>query len=382
MKEFGKELRKLRQRCNAPESPHGKLTQEKFGELVGRELGISYSGAAVSDWERGKSKIHADDRIVLTALIKTLHEQGGIEALLDANQLLEAGNYRVLDDDEKQKVFGKIAEEINVEPPAPKQNTSRSLFPLLLENLFSISEAEYQELITKVEEGPHPRWPRLLAAFMRQASDNLSLSLANINWIWVWVLAWWLIAPSLRWPFENRHTSVIAMQMYITGTVVIPLLIGLLVNTKDNEYWKLNTAANSKLVRLYTYQGAAIGFNVGYFFVFPLVLIRYYLQLGSSIWLEIAVVTFGLILGNMAARVVPHNLWRAYNRLTLADGWIFFIVAFIGPMWGLFFLEYYSILLSPVSGIITILLALTAVVLISTWQARKIISQGKQNLEP
>ena len=163
MKEFGKELRKLRQRCNAPESPHGKLTQEKFGELVGRELGISYSGAAVSDWERGKSKIHADDRIVLTALIKTLHEQGGIEALLDANQLLEAGNYRVLDDDEKQKVFGKIAEEINVEPPAPTQNTSRSLFPLLLENLFSISQDEYQQLVTKWrrDHAQHGRvcWP-------------------------------------------------------------------------------------------------------------------------------------------------------------------------------------------------------------------------------
>jgi len=343
---------------------------------------LGFSGAAISYWELGESKISAEDRNVLLALITVLHKCGGLRTLDDADQLLEAGNYRALDENEKQKVFGEIAEEINVEPPAPTQNTSRSLFPLLLENLFSISQDEYQQLVTKVEEGPRPTWPRLLAAFMRQASDNLSLSLANINWIWVWVLAWWLIAPSLRWPFEDRHTSVIAMQMYITGTVVIPLLIGLLVNTKDNEYWKLNTAANSKLVRLYTYQGAAIGFNVGYFFVFPLVLIRYYLQLGSSIWLEIAVVTFGLILGNMAARVVPHNLWRAYNRLTLADGWIFFIVAFIGPMWGLFFLEYYSILLSPVSGIITILLALTAVVLISTWQARKIISQGKQNLEP
>ena len=51
------------------------------------------------------------------------------------------------------------------------------------------------------------------------------------------------------------------MQMYIAGTLMIPLLIGLLVNTKDNEYWKQNSAANSKLVRLYTYQGAAIGFQ-------------------------------------------------------------------------------------------------------------------------
>ena len=81
--------------------------------------------------------------------------------------------------------------------------------------------------------------------------------------------------------------------------------------------------------------------------------------------------TLGLILGNMAARVVPDNLWRAYKRLTLADGGIFFVIAFIGPIWGLFFLKYYSVLLTPVLGIITILLALTAVVIISAWQARK-----------
>ena len=336
-----------------------------------------YTGAAISYWENGQSRINAEDRNVLIALIKVLYKCGGLRTPDDANQLLKAGNYRVLDDDEKQRVFGEIEEENNVEPPTPKQNTSRSLFPLLLENIFSISQDEYHELITKVEEGPRPTWPRLLAAFMRKASDKWSLSLANINWIWVWWLAWWLIAPSLRWPFEDRQSSLLAMEMYIAGTLAVPLLIGLLVNTQDNEYWKRNSAVNSKLVRLYTYQGAAIGFNVGYFLVLPLILIRYYLQLGSSIWLEIAAVTVGLILGNMAARVVPHNLWRAYERLTLADGWIFFIVAFIGPMWGLFFLEYYSILLTPVLGIITILLALTVVVLISARQARKNVLQDK-----
>ena len=343
---------------------------------------FGFSGAAISDWERGESKINAEDRNVLMALIKVLHKCGGLRTLDDANHLLEAGNYSALDDDEKQKIFGEIVDNVNVEPPTREQNTSRSLFAILLKNLFSVSEDEYQELITKVEEGPRPTWPRLLAAFMRKASDNWSLSLVDINWIWVWLLAWWLIAPSLRWPSEDRQTSVTAMQMYIAGTLVIPLLIGLLVNTKDNEYWKQQSSANSKLVRLYTYQGAAIGFNVGYFFVLPLILIRYYLQLGSSIWLEIAAVTLGLILGNMAARVVPHNLWLAYKRLTLADGRIFFIVAFIGPMWGLFFLEYYSILLTPISGIIIILFALTVVVLISTRQARKNISHDKQNTEP
>ena len=380
---FGELLRAFRQASNDPQRLNRRLSQERLGELIGDEMGdLGFSGAAVSNWERGENKINVEDRNVLLALITVLHKAGGLRTLDDDIQLLKAGNYRALDGDEKQKVFREIAEEINVEPAALKQNTSSSLFPLLLENLFSISEAEYQELITKVEEGPRPIWSRLLAAFMRKVSDNWSLSLADINWIWVWLLAWWLITPSLRWPFENRQSSVIAMQMYIAGTLIIPLLIGLLVNTKDNEYWKQNTAANSKLVRLYTYQGAAIGFNVGYFFTLPLILLRYYLQLGSSIWLEIAAVTLALLLGNMAARVVPHNLWRAYKRLTLSDGWNFFIVAFIGPMWGLFFLEYYSILLSPVSGIVTILLALTAVVLISARQARKNVSQDKQNFEP
>ncbi|MEO5886557.1 MAG: helix-turn-helix transcriptional regulator [Anaerolineales bacterium] len=207
MKEFGEELRKLRQRCNAPESPHGKLTQEKFGELVGRELGIGYSGAAVSDWERGVSKIHADQRQVVISILKVLQQWGGVMTLTDANQLLKAGNYRALDNDELQKIFGEIAEEIKVEPSTPKQNTLRSFFPFLLENLFLISENEYRELIAKVEEGPRPTWPRLLTSFMRQASEHWSLSLSDINWIWVWLLARWLITPSLRWPLRTGRVA-------------------------------------------------------------------------------------------------------------------------------------------------------------------------------
>src|SRR5215208_1920685 len=97
MIEFGKQLRKFRHQCSDPKSPHGKLTQEKFGELVGGDLGISYSGAAISDWERGKSRIHADDRLVLIALINILHECEGLKTAEQANRLLEAGNYRALD---------------------------------------------------------------------------------------------------------------------------------------------------------------------------------------------------------------------------------------------------------------------------------------------
>src|SRR5215207_3267886 len=77
MTNFGKQLREFRHQCDDNKSPHGRLTQEKFGELVGQELGISYSGAAVSDWERGVSKIHADQRLVLISILRVLVQWGG-----------------------------------------------------------------------------------------------------------------------------------------------------------------------------------------------------------------------------------------------------------------------------------------------------------------
>jgi hypothetical protein len=373
MTEFGKQLRRFRHRCNDPRSPHGKLTQEKFGELVGGELGISYSGAAVSDWERGKSKIHADDRPVLMALIQVLYKHGGVKTTKEANQLLEAGNYRALDPGETQKIFTDAVSDAETEKPVSEQIPSKSLFPFLIENLFSISGNELQTLIAKAEAGPSPSWPRWLAAFLRKAADRFTVSVTTMMWIWVWLFAWWLIAPSLRWPFANRIVALQAVGTYVAGALVIPLLIGLLIDTKNNDYWQKASLSNSTLLRLYTYQGAGIGFNLGYFFVFPLALIKYYLQLETSIWLEFAAATFGLILGNMSARIVPHNLWLAYGRLHLADGAIFFVVALLGPIWGVFFLQYYSVLLTPFWGSIVILVALTLLVIIPFRGFRKTI---------
>ena len=69
MDTFGQLLRKSRRQCRDPDRG-GILTQERLGELIGLELGDSgYSGAAISDWERMKSKISAADRLVLLALL-------------------------------------------------------------------------------------------------------------------------------------------------------------------------------------------------------------------------------------------------------------------------------------------------------------------------
>jgi len=105
MSQFGTLLREYRQSCVDPISSR-LLSQQYLGELLGNELGgYSFSGAAVSDWERGKSKIHADDRRTLVALIGVLYKLGGIKTISEANGLLEAGNYRALNFDEIKSVF-------------------------------------------------------------------------------------------------------------------------------------------------------------------------------------------------------------------------------------------------------------------------------------
>lgn len=376
MIEFGKQLRKFRHRCNHSQSPHGKLTQEDFGELVGTSLGIHYTGAAVSDWERGKSKIH--DRPVLLAVVKVLFEQGGIRTTEEANQLLKAGNYRDLEHEEAEMLFDGVTHAPDVERFTSEQTSPNPSQPSLLEDLFAIPQDEWKEIIIKAQDGPSPSWPRVLAALMRKGSERISITPKSVLWIWVWLLAWWLISPSLRYPFADQDMAFLAIGMYVAGTLIIPLLIGLLINTKNNRYWQQEGLTTSALLRLYTYQGAGIGFNLGYFFLLPFVLIGYYLGFGTSVWLEFAAVTLGLMLGNMSARVVPHNLWRAYARLHLADGAIFFVVALLGPLWGLFFLEFHSVLLTPFLGSMSILLAFTLFVVIAVRQSRKKLTADRQ----
>ena len=372
MSNFGTLLRNLREACRDPIFPSRKLSQQKLGILLGNELGIQgYSGAAVSDWERGKSKINAYERLVLVMMIKVLHDHGGLQKVEIANQLLESGNYRALDEDEARKIFQDFPSELNFKQPAYREENCIPGKLLSLADMFAISKDELVENLVKTEEGPDPSWPRILAAFMRKATDRYSLSLTSILWMAVWLLAFWLIGPSLRLPFVDHDSAVLAIYMYVAGSLTIPLLIGVLVNTKDSGYWKRVNEVRPLLLRLYTYQGAGIGFNVGYFLLFPFSLVRHYLGYESTVWIGILGATAGLVLGSMGAQVVPHNLWRAYKRLAWRDGGIFFVVALMGPLWGYIFLENYPILLTPLLGILVILLALTFVIFFARWNFKK-----------
>jgi hypothetical protein len=105
MMTFGEKLRFGRQNCYDPDNPGQRLSQQQLGKLLGQELELrtGYSGAAISDWERGKSKINADERLVLVSLLKVLYQCGGLKTIADADSLLETGNYRALNDNEKQR---------------------------------------------------------------------------------------------------------------------------------------------------------------------------------------------------------------------------------------------------------------------------------------
>ena len=192
MNKFGERLRACRKK-NA-------LTQEQLGSLLGMELGDrGFSGAAVSDWERGVSKIHADNRIVLVSLVKILHLHGGVKSLTEANELLEAGNYRALNTHERELLF---PEESLADPEKVKARPES--LPLWA-SLSAISAEELRSIMVNADDGPPPAWPRVMAAILQRGTNHFTAAraLTIILWIWVWLLAWALVTPHCAGRFQG-----------------------------------------------------------------------------------------------------------------------------------------------------------------------------------
>ncbi len=139
MSAFGELLRQYRQECRDPQN--GKpLTQARLAEHLCRVCDMEgYSGATISNWERGKNQIRRDDRRVLVGLIQALHETGGLHTPADADHLLLAGNYRPLDSAERQQVN-----------PTWKHMPDRNeamVFPSMEEQIAWLPPATYTSLI-------------------------------------------------------------------------------------------------------------------------------------------------------------------------------------------------------------------------------------------
>lgn len=102
MTPFGQLLRQYRVLCRDVQT--GKpLSLEKFADLLHDETGLVYSGATIGNWERGETEIDKENRAVLIGFIKIFLKQGVINSLSQANQFLEAGNFRALTAEEIQK---------------------------------------------------------------------------------------------------------------------------------------------------------------------------------------------------------------------------------------------------------------------------------------
>lgn len=370
--DFGKQLRIFRRQC---EDPHtGKpLTQEQLGNFLYKEMGIHYTGAAISDWERNQSSINVNDRPLLINLINLLKRYGGIKTLADANLLLEAGNYRALNASERGQIFSEEIHEANPQPQATNPKEQVPGFKSLYSNIFFSFPEEFQNILDNANEGPPPAWPRIAVSLINRVTDRWSgfHVLRILAWFWIWLITYLLIAPSLQWPLASHANALQAMFLYAVGTIILPFIISAMIGVKKNAFWQKQEIPSGLMIYIYTYQGASIGFHLGYFAVFVLSLTQYNFQLQPVVWIEFIKMALPIVVGYTGAQLVPYNLWRAYGRLHLKDGGIFFIFAILGPVWAWFFLEFYEILITRKLGAIIILISITMLTGVMALQYRR-----------
>ena len=370
MKTFGELLKDFRRQCTDPIFS-GTLTQERLGELIGDELGNDgYSGGAISEWERNQSKPKQNNFPVLIALIRVMVKYGGIRTHTDADNLLISGNYRPLSEFEKIAIFGTT--DSSDQPNAE----SGTRWPVILspfKELHFQLKNEWQYLASKLEE-PTPNifsviWD-WLGHFQKRFPGEMALK--AVGWLAVGLLVWAFTFPLLKWPLGDETQAILVTYAYIAGSITIPLIIGGLSRTTNNNYWKQRKLEQSRDLRLYTYQGAFIGFHLSFTLIFIVRLFLHYLNFsGFSFWTEGLATIFIILVSYSAARQVPFNLWRSYGRLHLRDGFVFFIFVIFGPLFGGFFFQFSDLLLSSTRGLPLIIVAILILLIMQVWQRRR-----------
>lgn len=93
---FASVFRRARRSARDPERG-GPLTQERFAELLGWQLGTTgTTTATISNWERGRTQPHRHERQALCAVVAVLLRCDGLSTLAQANELLRCGGYAPL----------------------------------------------------------------------------------------------------------------------------------------------------------------------------------------------------------------------------------------------------------------------------------------------
>lgn len=104
---FGQLLQTYRRRGQHPLT-QDPLTQEQFAEMLDSVAGLpGFSHSDVSRWEKGlhgREIIGHEDRRLLVGIMRVLYECGGLATAEEANDLLQQGGYRALDEDEMAQI--------------------------------------------------------------------------------------------------------------------------------------------------------------------------------------------------------------------------------------------------------------------------------------
>jgi transcriptional regulator with XRE-family HTH domain len=365
MNEFGDLLRECRERSFDARTRR-RLSQERMAELVGLALGEpAVSPQTLSNWESGRVRILARERLL--AAIQVLCECGGLVEPAVADRLLWLATFRSLDQQERQRLFPACAAQAVPEPGSRTPGGPRLALFLLGEVIFEPSHALRRAL------GQTPGdWTGRVARVAGVAAGCFSAawSWRRLQWMWLWLLAWCTTIPALRWPFPDAEAGLALMGLYVFGALTVPLGVGGLTRTRDHPFWQHTTGGAAVALRLYTHQGAALGFHLAYVLVVTAALIGHYLGWPRTLALELAAAALPLAASYIAARVVPVNLWTAYRRLALADGAVFFVFAAFGPLWATFFLCTQALLLQPLTGTLIILSALSTLAAVMARKTR------------
>ena len=81
------------------------LSQDRFAYHLSEKTGLTITRNRENNWENNKNQPDAqNDRDLLIAIVAVLHKFRGIKSLEEANQLLEAGKYRALSNEETAQV--------------------------------------------------------------------------------------------------------------------------------------------------------------------------------------------------------------------------------------------------------------------------------------
>ncbi|MCB0005398.1 MAG: hypothetical protein KDE04_03065 [Anaerolineales bacterium] len=344
MSEFGKLLKEYRQRTVDPQNDGGRrLTQARLAELM--ESAGHVSDKVVSFWETGERKIAYTDRVTLVCLIRVLHEHGGIEKLEEANALLQAGLYAPLTQAEVSAISSAWHAEAADPSPINRETHLGFVVYNWLERLFRWSDAD---------EHARTSWAGMFiwsfAALLNHLTPQrfLVLLLGSL----LWVIASWILTPILQWPLDSAEVRLAAVQRFVLGWYVLPLLLALFTPA-DSPTASLPQQPAQKTLFGLRFIGGLVGFNTAALMLLFLALGWYYVSLPPLYWGWRSAALFPLLLGYVTVRRTPADNARRHNGVvTISATDSFFLAAFLlaGPVVGLFIYLGYTYLAQPGMG--------------------------------